>query len=81
MTPEPISAYPEAQFQKALVALIREILAIDKQQFIVVGSFGLDVVAFVRGSVRLFEVKSFGGQRSGSVGFGNAKASDRKSIC
>ena len=77
MIPETPLLYPEAEFQKVLVALIQDILREQARQFILVEKFGLDVAVSLdtapSGCVRLFEVKAFGGQRMGGVGFGNGR--------
>jgi len=76
MVPEPSNVYPEAAFQKALVVLIEDILKQEAKRFVLLQTFGLDIAVFIgtagaSSAVRLFEVKAFGGQRMGGVGFGN----------
>lgn len=77
MIPEPRNVYPETELQTALVALVRDILKRHHRQYAVIENFGLDVAVFMTngsaGTVRLFEVKAFDGQRMGGVGFGNQK--------
>jgi hypothetical protein len=75
---EPQIVYPEAEFQKALVALIKDVLTEKKQKFALLERFGLDVAVFFKApqtatAIRLLEVKSFGAQRMGGIGFGNGK--------
>jgi hypothetical protein len=74
---EPSITYPEEHFQNAVVAVIRDILQTSGRQFIVAESFGLDIAVFVsaeEGTVaRFIEVKAFGAQRMGGVGFGNGR--------
>jgi hypothetical protein len=93
--PEPQTVYPEMKFQEAVVALIKDVLTERNQQFALLERFGLDVAVFFEvpqtaTAVRLLEVKSFGGQRMGGVGFGNGKGigpqvdliiSDGESLC
>jgi hypothetical protein len=75
--PEPQTVYPEAEFQKAIVALIKGVLTESNRKFALLERFGLDVAVFFEvpqaTTIRLLEVKSFGGQRMGGVGFGNGK--------
>ncbi|SRR5712692_148514 len=72
---EPVEVYPEASFQGAIVSVIEDILVEAGRQFVVMKGFGLDIAVFMDASqqsnVRFFEVKAFGGQRPGAVGFGN----------
>lgn len=75
---EPQIVYPEAEFQKSIVALIKDILAGGNRKFALLERFGLDVAIFFEvpqgaTAIRLMEVKSFGCQRMGGVGFGNGK--------
>lgn len=75
--PEPAPVYPEASFQKAVVAVIQDVLKGSGQNYFLLEGFGLDVVVFREASpsnlIRMFEVKADGGQRSGGVGFGNQR--------
>jgi hypothetical protein len=73
MVVEPRNVYPEAEFQRALVALISDILMEKATRFVVVQRFGLDVAVFLQESVRLFEVKAYNAHRPGAVGFGNRR--------
>lgn len=77
MVPEPLAVYPEAEFQKAIVSLVEDILREAALPFVVIPKFGLDVAVFLDAppvdAVRLFEVKAFGGQRMGGIGFGNGR--------
>lgn len=70
-TLEPAEVYPEAIFQRAVVSLFRDILTDAGQPFALLEGFGLDVAVFSGNKVRLFEVKAYGGQRQGGVGFGD----------
>jgi hypothetical protein len=70
-TLEPGEVYPEAVFQRAIVSVVRDILNEADRSFVVMEGFGLDVATFLDGKVRFFEVKAFGGQRLGGVGFGD----------
>ena len=70
-TLEQVEVYPEAAFQKAIVSVVRDILSAAGRSFVVLEGFRLDVATFFDGKVRFFEVKAFGGQRAGGVGFGN----------
>jgi hypothetical protein len=74
---EPAEVYPEAEFQRAVVALIQDVLVTAGRHFQVLERFGLDIAVFIssppQNVVRLFEVKAFGGQRMGGVGFGNPR--------
>lgn len=73
---EPTSVYPEAEFEGALLDLIRSILE-SIPGSVVVPRFGLDLAVFiptVPASKALFiEAKSYGAQRQGGVGFGNGR--------
>ena len=75
MTNEPSTVYPEREFQKELVELISVLLTRKAVQHVIVERFGLDVGVFLgtpsSTRLRLFEVKTYGAQRSGGVGFGN----------
>ena len=72
---DPPCVYPEAKFQEAVSSLIKDILAEQGEQFVVLENFGLDIAVFRESpaTVQLFEVKVFAGQRPGAVGFGNGK--------
>jgi hypothetical protein len=70
-TLEPMEVYPETIFQKTIVSVVSDILTDAVGSFAVLEGFGLDVATFFDNKVRLFEVKAFGGQRLGGVGFGN----------
>jgi hypothetical protein len=71
LTLEPVEVYPEATFQRTIVSVVKEILNDAGRSFVVLEGFGLDVATFLESKVRFFEVKAFGGQRPGSVGFGD----------
>lgn len=78
MVPEPAGVYPENLFQKAVVSLVEDILSVAGRRFILAEGFGLDVSVFFERSstestIRLLEVKAFGAQRMGGVGFGNGQ--------
>lgn len=77
MVAEPLVVYPEAEFQKAVVTLIEDILRGAGLPFVAIQKFGLDVAVFLNATpvsaVRLLEVKAFGGQRMGGIGFGNGR--------
>jgi hypothetical protein len=76
---EPAVVYPEAEFQKAIVSLIEDVLGAENRRFALLQRFGLDVAVFLdappptASAVRLLEVKAFGAQRMGGVGFGNGR--------
>jgi hypothetical protein len=74
---EPATVYPEAEFQKAVVGLIEELLTSAGRPFQLLQRFGLDLAVFIvtphENAIRLFEVKAFGAQRMGGVGFGNQR--------
>lgn len=75
---EPVVAYPEAEFQKTIVSVIEDSLTLEKRQFVILERFGLDVAVFIgtvraASAVRLLEVKAFGAQRMGGVGFGDRR--------
>ena len=74
---EPTVIYPEEHFQSAIVAVLKDILQTRRHQFILVESFGLDIALFVKAEsgtlARFIEVKAFGAQRIGGVGFGNGR--------
>jgi hypothetical protein len=74
---EPSVVYPEAGLQKALVGVIEDVLSSAGRRFQVLERFGLDVAVFIANppanAIRLFEVKAFGAQRMGGVGFGNQR--------
>lgn len=74
---EPAVVYPERKFQEALVMVIRDVLTASGREFMVLERFGLDIAVFVANApqsvVRLFEVKAFGAQRMGGVGFGDKR--------
>jgi hypothetical protein len=74
---EPTVTYPEEYFQSAIVAVVKDILQSSGHQFILVESFGLDIAVFIAGKsgtlARFIEVKAFGAQRMGGVGFGNGR--------
>src|SRR2546428_182151 len=74
---EPTVTYPEEHFQSAIVAVLREILKASGHQFILIESFGLDIAVFIATKsstiVCFIEVKAFGAQRMGGVGFGNGR--------
>lgn len=71
---EPEDIYPESIFQAALVRVLERIAA---PSSVLIESFGLDVALFLKSPsgtrVRFLEIKSFGGQRMGGVGFGNQR--------
>ena len=72
---EPEIVYPEEQFERSLGAIIQTGLT-GSAVSAVVPRLGLDVAVFQKlpgGSRVIFvEVKSYGGQRQGGVGFGNS---------
>ena len=72
---EPPVVYPEALFEEALAPVIQACAQL--RSGTVVRRFGLDFAVFAgepsRTNVLFIEVKSYGGQRVGSVGFGNGK--------
>lgn len=74
--PEPWIVYPEDEFEKSLHSLISDTLRNDPRGF-VVPKFGLDFAVFTPDPagyrVIFVEVKSYGGQRQGGIGFGSAK--------
>jgi hypothetical protein len=70
---EPTEVYPEKIFQGAIVSLSRAILTDAGRAFEVLEGFGLDVAVFSEGKVHFLEVKAFGGQRLGGVGFGDRR--------
>ena len=75
--PEPDSVYPECLFQETLIRLVESILSQSNVTGRILKGFGLDIAVFMihpQGSAcRFLEVKTFGGQRMGGVGFGNQK--------
>lgn len=76
--PEPQVVYPEAEFQKAVVTVVKAALTEGDRKFVLLERFGLDVAIFMEISqrstaIRFLEVKSFGAQRMGGIGFGNGK--------
>jgi hypothetical protein len=74
---EPAVVYPEAEFQKAVVGLLEDLLTSAGRPFQVLQRFGVEIAVFMmnprENAVRLFEVKAFGAQRMGGVGFGNQR--------
>jgi hypothetical protein len=68
---EPAEVYPEEIFQGAVVSVSKDILTNAGRPFEMLEGFGLDVAVFLDDKVRFFEVKAFGGQRLGGVGFGD----------
>jgi hypothetical protein len=74
---EPAVVYPEGEFQKVVVAVIKDVLTAAGRRFLVLERFGLDIAVFIANPpanvIRLFEVKAFGAQRMGGVGFGNQR--------
>jgi hypothetical protein len=75
--PEPTDVFPEKEFQKAIVAVLREILTASGRRFVLLEGFGLDIAVFIAAQsgpiARFIEVKAFGAQRMGGVGFGNSR--------
>jgi hypothetical protein len=76
MVCEPLTVYPEEEFQKAVVSLIEDILRKPAIPFVIIQKSGLDVAVFPDAAapvsaVRLFEVRAYARQRMGAVGFGN----------
>jgi hypothetical protein len=75
MIAEPLWVYPEEVFQRAVVELIRVILKKEQRENAVLQGFGLDIAVFLEAAqstnVRFIEVKAFGSQRPGAVGFGS----------
>jgi hypothetical protein len=74
---EPTDVYPEERFQRAIVAVMHHVLRASGRRFVILGGFGLDIAVFIEapsGFVsRFIEVKSFGFQRMGGVGFGDRR--------
>lgn len=74
--PEPAVVYPEAEFEKVLVDLVRGSLS-SGFGAVMVPKFGLDLAVLLsRGlasTVLFIEAKSYGAQRLGGVGFGNSR--------
>jgi hypothetical protein len=75
---EPIVVYPEAEFGKAVVSLVKTVLEAESRRFALLERFGLDVAVVVEdpskgNKVRLFEIKAFNRQRMGGVGFGDKR--------
>lgn len=72
---EPTIVYPEAEFEAALLDLVRA--CCDEKSAAVVPRFGLDIAVFDlsdRASSAVFiEAKSYGAQRPGGCGFGNGR--------
>lgn len=72
---EPEEVCPESEFQRALVKVLDGIAGTTPR--VMIQSFGVDVALFVEVDgatrVRFLEIKSFGGQRMGGVGFGSPK--------
>jgi hypothetical protein len=68
---EPVEVYPEVIFQRAVSSLCKEVLFNAGTPFQIVEGFGLDIAVFSESAVRFLEVKAFGGQRVGGVGFGD----------
>jgi hypothetical protein len=68
---EPMQVYPEVLFQRAVSSLCQEALFRTGIPFRIFEGFGLDIAVFSQTRVRFLEVKAFGGQRVGGVGFGD----------
>lgn len=73
---EPEEVYPEEKFEEALNELFKRVK--DRyRRTTIVPKFGLDFAFFCsdtcRTRVTFVEVKSYGGQRQGGIGFGNGK--------
>jgi len=87
-TPEPENVYPEREFRQAILREIEELCNHERSagsllDYFVLEDFGLDVAVFTRrangqSSVRFFELKAFGGQRAGGVGFGDSRGEGRE---
>jgi len=63
MVCEPLTVYPEEEFQKAVVSLIEDMLRKAAIPFVIIQKFGLDVAVFLDAAapvsaVRLFAVKA-----------------------
>ena len=75
--PEPTSVSPEAEFERAVVAIAEEVLHASGLAFFAVPKFGLDVAFFIRRpngtTMKMIEFKSFAGGRPGGVGFGTQR--------
>jgi len=69
--------HPEASLQKAIVAEIQNIFAVENIKYILLENFGFDIGVFIQNSgknyTRFIEIKTFVGSRIGGVGFGNSK--------
>jgi hypothetical protein len=72
---EPEEICPESIFQSALARALEQIVG--ASPCVMTQSFGLDIALFLGTAsgtcVRFLEIKSFGGQRMGGVGFGNGR--------
>lgn len=74
--PEPTEVRPEAEFERTLCVVAKQILRAKGIQFVAIPKFGLDIAFFIRGvgateiTSRIIEFKSFVGGRPGGVGFG-----------
>lgn len=44
---EPAVVYPEAEFQKAIVAIVQDVLKAENRHFALMERFGLDVAVFL----------------------------------
>lgn len=75
--PEPTAVYQEKEFQGAILAAVKNLLGVAKRRFVVFEGFGLDVAIFIDTPpsciLRFLEVKVFGAQRMGGVGFGDGR--------
>lgn len=73
---EPVVVYPETEFERALTPLFEAGLR-GCQTAVMVPKFGLDFAVFIQDGSRpsslFLEVKAYGGQRQGGVGFGNGR--------
>jgi len=87
-TVEPEIVYPEQRLQQVISHEIQECCRHEISlgsllEYFTLESFGLDIAVFLRfpngrSASRFFELKSFGGQRAGGVGFGNQHGEGRE---
>src|SRR5882672_5834077 len=74
---EPDVVYPEAHFENAVLALIRDNAPAARNFALIPGFGGLDVAIFTLDAERtnavFLEIKSFSGQRQGGIGFGRSQ--------
>jgi hypothetical protein len=79
---EPYQVYPEQEFEAALSAVLEQVLTSLSVPFVLLPHRRLDIAAFFERDGRthsvLLEVKAFGGQRQGGVGFGDSRGEGRQ---